>query len=92
MPKKSDYESIPTTALNETVDEKVERVIKLAKAARTEMVQLSGGDLELEVRVINFFELRESLEEYSGVLRQCEGVEEGQVASFSLSPLIISFY
>lgn len=84
MPKKSDYESIPTAALNETVDEKVERVIKLARAARTEMIQLSGGDLELEVRVINFFELRESLEEYSGLLRQCEAGVEGQEAKEKL--------
>ena len=30
---------------------KVDRVIKLAKAARTEMVQLSTGDLELEEQV-----------------------------------------
>ena len=32
---------------------KVDRVIKLAKAARTEMVQLSSGDLEFEEQVDN---------------------------------------
>ena len=29
----------------------VDRVIKMAKAARTEMVQLSSGDLEFEEQV-----------------------------------------
>ena len=32
---------------------KVDRVIKMAKAARTEMVQLSSGDLEFEEQVDN---------------------------------------
>ena len=32
---------------------KVDRVIKMAKAARTEMVQLSSGDLEFEEQVNN---------------------------------------
>ena len=34
-----------------SIKKKVDRVIKLAKAARTEMVQLSTGDLELEEQV-----------------------------------------
>jgi len=79
FPKKSDYAAVPSTGLNETIENKVERVVKLARNARTEMVQLAGGDLELEERVINFFELRESLTDYSEVLRQCEPVEEQEV-------------
>merc|ERR1719431_492115 len=79
FPKASDYAAVPSADLNETIENKVERVVKLARNARTEMVQLAGGDLELEDRVINFFELRESLTDYSEVLRQCEPVEEQEV-------------
>ena len=75
---------------------KVDRVIKLAKAARTEMVQLSSGDLEFEeqvdnrnlqhyhfylrddgndldnIKVINFFGLRDNLTEYLDLLKNCD--------------------
>ena len=48
----------------------VERVTKLAKSARSEMVQLTGtSDLDIEERVLHYFELRESLQEYSAILR-----------------------
>ena len=66
-------------------------MIKLAKAARTEMVQLSTGDLELEEQVkqiifkkssrmlhfqlINFFGLRDNLTEYLELLKECDSDE-----------------
>lgn len=80
FPMKSDYEFIPAgVILNESVEQKVERVTKLAKSARSEMVQLTGtSDLDIEERVLHYFELRESLQEYSAILRDCEGVEEGK--------------
>ena len=53
------------------------------------MAQLSAGDLELEERLITFFELRGCLAEYSAVLKQCE-VEEPEVGSsiIMLLPLL----
>ena len=89
---------------------KVDRVIKMAKAARTEMVQLSSGDLEFEeqvdnksvcrdldehfhsycndlgdpdfnIKVINFFGLRDNLTEYLDLLKNCDsdGSQESKV-------------
>jgi len=72
FPKASDYDNTTTASANETLDNKVDRVIKMAKAARTEMVQLSSGDLEFEEQVINFFGLRDNLTEYLDLLKNCD--------------------
>merc|ERR1739844_769779 len=56
-------------------DNKVDRVIKMAKAARTEMVQLSSGDLEFEEQVINFFGLQDNLTEYLDLLKNCDSYD-----------------
>jgi len=72
FPRKSDYDYIPPGLLNESVDHKIDRVIKLAKSARSDLSQISGGDLEVEVQIIRFFELKDSLHEYKGLLKDCE--------------------
>lgn len=77
FPRKSDYEYIPPALRDESVEHKVDRVSKLAKSARSEMVQLTGGDLELEARINNYFELRENLDEYAVIMRECEAQAAG---------------
>jgi len=79
FPRKSDYEYIPPALLNESVDHKIDRVIKLAKSARSELNQICGGDLEVEVQIITFFELRDALKEYKGILKECEGHPDSKV-------------
>merc|ERR1711970_583 len=72
FPRKSDYEYIPPGLLNESVDRKIDRVVKLAKSARSGLNQITGGDLEIEVQIIQFFELKDDLQEYKGLLKECE--------------------
>jgi len=82
FPLKSDYEYIPPALLNESVDHKIDRVIKLVKSARSDLNQISGGELEIEEQLIRFFELKDDLEEYRGILKECQShpeSKEGQV-------------
>jgi len=72
FPCKSDYDYIPPGLLNESVEHKIDRVIKLAKSARSELNQISAGDLEIEVQIIRFFELKDDLVEYKALLKECE--------------------
>jgi len=72
FPRKSDYEYIPPGLINESVDHKIDRVVKLAKSARSDLNHISGGDLEIEVQIIRFFELKDDLLEYKGLLKECE--------------------
>ena len=44
----------------------------MAKSARSELNQISTGDLEIEVQIIRFFELKDDLVEYKGLLKECE--------------------
>jgi len=72
FPMKSDYEFIPPAQLHEELDHKIDRVTKLAKSARSDLNQICSGDMELEIMVINFFELRENLVEYQAILAECQ--------------------
>lgn len=72
FPRKSDYEYIPPALLNESADHKIDRVIKLAKSARSDLNQICSGDLEIEVQIIRFFELKDNLQDYKKILKSCE--------------------
>jgi len=83
FPRKSDYDYIPPALLNESVDHKIDRVIKLAKSARSDLAQICSGDLEIEVQIIRFFELKDVLEEYKGLLKECEGHPDSKEPSIN---------
>lgn len=72
FPLKSDYEYIPPGLINESVEHKIDRVVKLAKSARSDLGQISAGDLEIEVQIIRLFELKDDLVEYKQLLKECE--------------------
>ena len=61
---KSKFDYIPPNLVNESLDFKVERLVKLAKSARSELSQLNGVDIGLEEQIIRFFELRDEVSEY----------------------------
>ena len=69
---KSKFDYIPPNLVNESLDFKIERVVKLAKNARSELSQLNGVDVGLEEQIIRFFELRDEVSEYQVMLRDCE--------------------
>ena len=69
---KSKFDYIPPNLVNESLEFKIERVVKLAKNARSELSQLNGVDIGLEEQIIRFFELRDEVSEYQGMLRDCE--------------------
>ena len=69
---KSKFEYIPPNLVNESLDFKIERVVKLAKSARSDFSQLNGVELGIEEQIIRFFELRDEVKEYQGMLRDCE--------------------
>ena len=50
MQSKFDY--IPPKLVSEGLDFQVERVVKLAKAARSDLSQVSGGHLNIEEQII----------------------------------------
>lgn len=50
MQSKFDY--IPPNLVSEGLDFQVERVVKLAKAARSDLSQVSGGHLNIEEQII----------------------------------------
>ena len=58
--------------VNEGLDFKIERVVKLAKSARSDLSQLNGVDIGIEEQIIRFFELKDEVTEYQGLLRECE--------------------
>lgn len=72
FPMKSKFEYIPPNLINEGLDFKIERVVKLAKSARSDLSQLNGVELGIEEQIIRFFELKDEVEEYQGMLRDCE--------------------
>ena len=61
---KSKFDYIPPNLVNESLDFKMERLVKLAKSARSELSQLNGVDIGLEEQIIRFFELRDEVSEY----------------------------
>ena len=61
---KSKFDYIPPNLVNESLEFKIERVVKLAKNARSELSQLNGVDIGLEEQIIRFFELRDEVSEY----------------------------
>lgn len=63
---KSKFDYIPPNLINESFDFKIERVVKLAKSARSDLGQLKGVDLGIEEQIIRFFELRDEVAEYQG--------------------------
>ena len=69
---KSKFEYIPPNLVNEGLDFKIERVVKLAKSARSDLSQLNGVDIGIEEQIIRFFELKDEVTEYQGLLRECE--------------------
>merc|ERR1712102_182538 len=69
---KSKFEYIPPNLVNESLDFKIERVVKLAKSARSDFSQLNGVELGIEEQIIRFFELRDEVKEYQGMLSDCE--------------------
>ena len=72
FPMKSKFDYIPPNLVNESLDFKIERLVKLAKSARSELSQLNGVDIGLEEQIIRFFELRDEVSEYQVMLRDCE--------------------
>ena len=52
MQSKFDY--IPPNLVSEGLDFQVERVVKLAKAARSDLSQVSGGQLNIEEQIIRY--------------------------------------
>ena len=61
---KSKFDYIPPNLVNESLDFKIERVVKLAKSARSDFSQLNGVELGIEEQIIRFFELRDEVTEY----------------------------
>ena len=73
MQSKFDY--IPPNLVSEGLDFQLDRLVKLAKAARSDLSQITGGHLNIEEQIIRFFEVQDEVKEFMVMLRECESDE-----------------
>lgn len=72
FPMKSKFDYIPPNLVNEGLDFKIDRVIKLIKAARSDLSQVTGGHLNIEEQIIRFFEVKDEVVDFVSMVKECE--------------------
>jgi len=72
FPLQSKFDYIPPNLVSEGLEFQLDRVVKLAKAARSDLSQVTGGHLNIEEQIIRFFEVKDEVKEFLQMLKDCE--------------------